>query len=159
MEPLRDVLANAAWLLKPFGRIKLRKVIRRTVFGHTLVLVEPQCFPKLDASGSKVRLVNTNLAGAEVHCPLNFRFSISHILLQGIKQVCAITGRSLPHPAQARLVIPEQAKQNRGRIVLPPSPSRRQVACLLRVGLPTASQPIWCGLPRHDASYPQPAGR
>jgi hypothetical protein len=38
---------------------------------------------------------------------------------QGIKQVGTITGRSLPDPAQASLVIPEQATENRGRILLP----------------------------------------
>ena len=102
-----------------FDSDKLWKVRRRTVLGHMLVLVESQCFPKLDTPGSKLRLVNTNLASAEVHRPLNFRFSVSHIVFQGIKQVCTIIGRSLPCPAQASLVIPEQATQNRGRIFLP----------------------------------------
>src|SRR5688572_2221850 len=84
-----------------------------------LVLVESQCFAKFDTPGSKRGLVDANLAGAEVHRPLNFGFSMSHIVFQGIKQVCAIPRRSLPDPAQASLVIPEQATQNRGRILLP----------------------------------------
>src|SRR5262245_39536947 len=84
-----------------FDSDKFWKVRGRTVFGHMLVLVESQCFPKFDTPGSKCRLVNTNLAGAEVHCPLNFGFGMSQIVFQGIKQVCTIPGRSLPDPAQA----------------------------------------------------------
>src|SRR5262245_13164124 len=84
-----------------------------------LVLIEPQCFSKFDTPGSKFRLVNTNLASAEIHRPLNFGLGISHIVFRGIKQACTIIGRNLPCPAQASLVIPEQATQNRGRILLP----------------------------------------
>src|SRR5687767_912581 len=110
---------SVSFTLGYFDSDKLWKVRRRTVFGHMLVLVESQCFPKLDTPRSKLRLVNTNLASAEVHCPLNFGFSMRHIVFQGIKQVGTIIGRSLPDPAQASLVIPEQATQNRGRILLP----------------------------------------
>src|SRR5688572_4849998 len=107
---------SASFTLGYFDSDKLWKVRRRTVFSHMLVLVESQCFPKLDTPGAKFRLVNTNLASAEVHCPLNFGFSISHIFF--------IPGRSLPDPAQASLVIPEQATLNRGRILLPPRDQR-----------------------------------
>src|SRR5262245_45502572 len=71
---------SVSFTLGYFDSDKLWKVRRRTVFGHMLVLVESQCFPKLDTPGSKFRLVNTNLAGAEIHRPLNLGFSISHIV-------------------------------------------------------------------------------
>src|SRR5688572_5737763 len=84
-----------------------------------LVLVESQCFAKFDAPGSKRGLVDANLASAEVHRPLDFGLSIRHAFFEGIKQGCAIAGGSLPDPAQASLLIPEQATQNRGRVLFP----------------------------------------
>jgi hypothetical protein len=72
------------------------------------VLVEAQPFSKSDTPGSEFWLMKTNLAGGEIHRPLNDRFWIFHILFQSIQQVFAVVGWNLPCPTQASLVIPEQ---------------------------------------------------
>lgn len=146
---------SVSFTLGDFDSDKLWKVRRRTVFGHMIILVESQCFPKFDTSGSKFRLVNTNLASAEVHCPLNFGFSMSHIVFQGIKQVCTIPGGSLPCPAQASLVIPEQATQNRGRISpIQDNPVESSITFLLH-----STNQHWCCRQPRELPYSIPQQR
>src|SRR5690349_8899660 len=77
----RPIKKGLSRTLGYFDSDELRQVRGRAVLPHGVVLVEPHRLAELDTAGSELRLVNPDLAGAEVHGPLDFGLGRGHLPL------------------------------------------------------------------------------